>query len=154
LFDPVETLISMSEVSNLDFGQFALDQTLTDEVLASVTGSKGIFEAMLAGAREHFGEDVTPLQLAEFVAMAPGTRFVGTGAQVAEDMANWFHSSACDGFVITPISSPGDVEAFGRLAMPQLRRLGVVVDPAEDSKPLMFRDRAGLPRRDHVRAAA
>jgi FMN-dependent oxidoreductase (nitrilotriacetate monooxygenase family) len=153
LFDPVETLISMSEYTNVDFGQFALDQKLTDEVLGSVTGSKGIFEAQLAGAREYFGEDVTPLQVAEFVAMAPGTRFVGTGAQVAEDMANWFHSSACDGFVITPISSPGDVEAFGRLAMPHLRRLGVVGDPAQDS-PRMFRDRAGLPRRDHVKAAA
>ena len=34
-----------------------------------------------------------------------GPRFVGTGEQIADQMADWFNSRSCDGFVIAATHS-------------------------------------------------
>jgi FMN-dependent oxidoreductase (nitrilotriacetate monooxygenase family) len=146
LFDPVEWLISFSEMSNIDFNLVPHDQLLTDEMIGSISGGVGIIGAQVAGARMHYGTDVTPLQLAEFVGKRPGSRFVGRGEEVAERMAHWFETRACDGFVVTPTHAPGAYADMGNLVIPHLRKQGLVADHAE--KPATFRDRAGLSRRD------
>ena len=50
---------------------------------------------------------------------------VGTGAEVAEQLAEIFASGAADGFLITPTHFPGSFDEFGRAVVPHLQRLGV-----------------------------
>jgi len=146
LFDPGEILISMSEMSNIDFSVFPVDKKLTDDVIASISGGVGIIGSQVAAARMHFGDEVNAIQLAEFIGTRPGSRFVGSGEEVAEQLAHWFHSHACDGFVVTPTHSPGAYADMGNLVIPHLRKAGLMVDPPE--QPATFRDRMRLSKRD------
>lgn len=50
---------------------------------------------------------------------------VGTGEEIAEELAAYFTSGAADGFLITPTHFPGSFEEFGRAVVPHLQRLGV-----------------------------
>jgi hypothetical protein len=51
--------------------------------------------------------------------------FVGTPKQVADQMEEWFHGGACDGFVMAATHIPGAYEDFVRLVVPELQRRGV-----------------------------
>ncbi len=53
---------------------------------------------------------------------------MGTGAEVADQMEEWFTSGACDGFVIAATHSPGAYEDMVRLVVPELQRRGVFRD--------------------------
>lgn len=50
---------------------------------------------------------------------------VGTGREVAEQLAEIFTSGAADGFLITPTHFPGTFDEFGRAVVPHLQQLGV-----------------------------
>lgn len=52
-------------------------------------------------------------------------QLVGTGAEIAEQLAGIFTSGAADGFLITPTHFPGTFHEFGRAVVPHLQRLGV-----------------------------
>ncbi|MCE0762410.1 NtaA/DmoA family FMN-dependent monooxygenase [Pseudonocardia kujensis] len=52
-------------------------------------------------------------------------QIVGTGEQVAEQLAEIFGSGAADGFLITPTHFPGSFDDFGRAVVPHLQKLGV-----------------------------
>lgn len=66
-------------------------------------------------------------------------QIVGTGAEIAEQLADIFGSGAADGFLITPTHFPGSFDDFGRAVVPHLQRLGV------------FRtDYTGTTLRDHL----
>ncbi|MEW2397252.1 LLM class flavin-dependent oxidoreductase [Streptomyces sp. NPDC046862] len=123
LVHPMASLTLLSEVTNHDFSGHSLDDVVTDELVDSVSGIRGLVQ----GVRKHLGDrSLTLRTLANHRAtLLQGPRFVGTGPQIAEQMEHWFHSRSCDGFVIAATHFPGAFEDFVRLVVPELRARGL-----------------------------
>jgi FMN-dependent oxidoreductase (nitrilotriacetate monooxygenase family) len=123
LVHPMASLALLSEVTNHDFSGHSLDDVVTDELINSVSGIRGLVQ----GVKRHVGDQQLTLRtLASHRAtLLQGPRFVGTGAQVAEQMQDWFESRSCDGFVIAATHFPGAFEDFVRLVVPELRLRGI-----------------------------
>ncbi len=137
LVDPAASLTLLSELMNYDFSGLQLDSPITDELIGSVSGIRGLVQNL----RQHIGGDnVTLADLAGHRAtLLQGPRFVGTATEIADQMEEWFHGDACDGFVIAATHVPGAYEDMVRLVVPQLQRRG------------LFRDRyTGTTLRDHL----
>lgn len=140
LVDPLASLTLLSELMNYDFSGMALDDPITDELIESVSGIRGLVQNL----RSHIGERVTLADLAGHRAtLLQGPRFVGTGAEVADQMEHWMHAEACDGFVIAATHTPGAYEDVVRLVVPELQRRGVFRRQYEGGT---LRDNLGLPR--------
>ena len=54
-----------------------------------------------------------------------GSARIGTPADIADVMQEWFEAGACDGFNITPATLPGGGEDFVALVVPELQRRGL-----------------------------
>ncbi len=54
-----------------------------------------------------------------------GSARIGTPADIADTMQEWFEASACDGFNITPATLPGGGEDFVAMVVPELQRRGL-----------------------------
>jgi FMN-dependent oxidoreductase (nitrilotriacetate monooxygenase family) len=123
LVDPMASLTLLSELMNYDFSGLALDAPITDELIESVKGIRGLVQNI----RQHIGGDtVTLADLAGHRAtLLQGPRFVGTGIEVADQMQEWFDTDACDGFVMAATHCPGAYEDLVRLVVPELQRRGV-----------------------------
>jgi FMN-dependent oxidoreductase (nitrilotriacetate monooxygenase family) len=126
LVDPMASLTLLSELMNYDFSGLALDAPITDELIESVSGIRGLVQNI----KTHIGgETVTLADLAGHRAtLLQGPRFVGTGAEIADQMEEWFNGGACDGFVIAATHTPGAYEDVVRLVVPELQRRGVFRD--------------------------
>ena len=95
---------------------------------------------LLAKARR---ENLTMKQLHDLFALSRGYILgVGTGAQVADQMAEWFTAGACDGFMITPANFPAALDDFTEMVLPELRKRGLF---REDYEGTTFRSHLGLP---------
>ncbi|MET0902754.1 MAG: LLM class flavin-dependent oxidoreductase [Acidimicrobiales bacterium] len=136
LVDPKASLTLLSELMNYDFAGLDLDAPITDELVESASGIRGLVQNL----RLHIGDGVTLGDLAGHRAtLLQGPRFVGTARAVADQMEEWFEGDACDGFVIAATHSPGAYEDMVRLVVPELQRREV------------FRDRyTGTTLRDHL----
>jgi FMN-dependent oxidoreductase (nitrilotriacetate monooxygenase family) len=147
LVDPTASLTLLSELMNHDFAGMALDDPITDELIASVSGIRGLVQNI----RQHIGgETVTLADLAGHRAtLLQGPRFVGTGPEVADQMEAWVDADACDGFVIAATHSPGAYEDVVRLVVPELQRRGRFRDRYTGST---LRETLGLPRPEATRA--
>ncbi|OJY49091.1 MULTISPECIES: LLM class flavin-dependent oxidoreductase [unclassified Pseudonocardia] len=123
LVHPMASLTLLSELMNYDFSVHDLDDPVTDELIGSVSGIRGLVQNL----RTHIGGDtVTVRDLAGHRAtLLQGPRFVGTGPQVADQMAEWFHGGACDGFVLAATHLPGAFEDVTRMVVPHLQRRGL-----------------------------
>ena len=121
LVHPMASLTLLSELMNYDFSSHSLDDPITDELIASVSGIRGLVQNLKA----HIGEDLTFRDLAGHRAtLLQGPRFVGTGRQVADQMEEWFEAEACDGFVLAATHMPGAFEDVVRMVVPELQRRG------------------------------
>ena len=119
LVDPKASLTLLSELMNHDFSTMELDDPITDELIESVSGIRGLVQNL----RTHIGDDITLADLAGHRAtLLQGPRFVGTAADVADQMEEWVDADACDGFVIAATHSPGAYEDVVRLVVPELQR--------------------------------
>ena len=67
-------------------------------------------------------------------------QIVGTPEQVADQMEAYFDAVGGDGFMLSPIYSPGAIEEFVDLVVPELQRRG-----------RYRRDYPGVTQRDHLR---
>jgi FMN-dependent oxidoreductase (nitrilotriacetate monooxygenase family) len=145
LVDPQASLTLLSELMNYDFSGLALDAPITDELIGSVSGIRGLVQNL----KKHIGgETVTLADLAGHRAtLLQGPRFVGTGPEVADQMEEWIEADACDGFVIAATHSPGAYEDVVRLVVPELQRRGVFRDRYTGET---LRDTLGLARPDVV----
>src|SRR5437764_968001 len=122
LVDPMASLTLLSELMNYDFSGMQLDDPITDDLIASVSGIRGLVQNL----RQHIGDHVTLADLAGHRAtLLQGPRFVGTGAEVADQMEAWLEADACDGFVIAATHCPGAYEDVVRMVVPELQRRGV-----------------------------
>ncbi len=141
------SLTLLSELMNYDFSGLALDAPITDELIESVSGIRGLVQNL----RKHIGGDtVTLADLAGHRAtLLQGPRFVGTGTEVADQMEEWFEAEACDGFVVAATHSPGAYEDVVRLVVPELQRRGVFRDRYTGAT---LRDTLGLARPEPVAA--
>jgi FMN-dependent oxidoreductase (nitrilotriacetate monooxygenase family) len=121
LIDPELALAITSAHIGIDLKGFALDKPL--DVLAQETGTQGALDILLAGqaaagltlrdAAMRYGESV----------MAP--QLVGTPVSVADRMQDLFEAGACDGFILTPTTFPGNFEQISRALVPELQRRGI-----------------------------
>ncbi|GBE65967.1 monooxygenase [Mycobacterium sp. MFM001] len=140
LVHPMASLTLLSELMNYDFSQHNLDDPITDELIASVSGIRGLVQNL----RTHIGDAVTLRDLAGHRAtLLQGPRFVGTGQQVADQMEEWFHGGACDGFVLAATHLPGAFEDVVRMVVPELQRRGLFRTGYDG---VTLRDHLGLPR--------
>jgi alkanesulfonate monooxygenase SsuD/methylene tetrahydromethanopterin reductase-like flavin-dependent oxidoreductase (luciferase family) len=141
LVDPRSSLVLLSELMNHDFSDLDLDAPITDELIESVSGIRGLVQNL----RTHIGgETVTLADLAGHRAtLLQGPRFVGTGPDVADQMEEWFTGGACDGFVIAATHTPGAYEDAVRLVVPELQRRGLFRDRYTGTT---LRDTLGLER--------
>jgi FMN-dependent oxidoreductase (nitrilotriacetate monooxygenase family) len=141
LVDPKASLTLLSELMNYDFSGLELDAPITDELIESVKGVRGLVQNM----KKHIGGDtVTLADLAGHRAtLLQGPRFVGTGREVADQMHEWFEGEACDGFVIAATHVPGAYEDVVRMVVPELQRRGIYRDRYTGST---LRDHLGLAR--------
>jgi len=145
LVHPMASLTLLSELMNYDFAKHDLDDPVTDELIASVSGIRGLVQNL----RTHIssqggGRQVTVRDLAGHRAtLLQGPRFVGTGQQVADQMADWFESGACDGFVLAATHLPGAFEDVVRMVVPELQRRGLFRTEYESST---LRGHLGLQR--------
>jgi alkanesulfonate monooxygenase SsuD/methylene tetrahydromethanopterin reductase-like flavin-dependent oxidoreductase (luciferase family) len=64
-------------------------------------------------------------QLYQQVAGMGGFCPIGTPAQIADMMQEWFENDACDGFNITPTHLPAGCEDFVDMVIPELQRRGL-----------------------------
>jgi FMN-dependent oxidoreductase (nitrilotriacetate monooxygenase family) len=126
LVHPMASLTLLSELMNHDFSGLTLDAPITDELIETVSGIRGLVQNI----RTHIGGDTVTLgDLAGHRAtLLQGPRFVGTGPDVADQMQEWFDTGACDGFVMAATHSPGAYEDVVRLVVPELQKRGVFRD--------------------------
>jgi alkanesulfonate monooxygenase SsuD/methylene tetrahydromethanopterin reductase-like flavin-dependent oxidoreductase (luciferase family) len=54
-----------------------------------------------------------------------GSAKIGTPADIADVMQEWFEGAACDGFNVTPATLPGGGEDFVDMVVPELQRRGL-----------------------------
>jgi alkanesulfonate monooxygenase SsuD/methylene tetrahydromethanopterin reductase-like flavin-dependent oxidoreductase (luciferase family) len=148
LVDPMASLTLLSELMNYDFSGLSLDAPITDELIESVSGIRGLVQNIKA----HIGGDTVTLgDLAGHRAtLLQGPRFVGTGPDIADQMEEWFDGGVCDGFVIAATHAPGAYEDVVRLVVPELQRRGVFRDRYTSST---LRGHLGLERPESVHGA-
>lgn len=119
---PVASLALLSEVNNYDFSAHDLDDPVTEEMMESSSGIRGLARGVAA----HLDRQVTVRDLAAHRAtLLQGPRFVGTGEQVADQMQEWFETRGCDGFVLAATHLPGAFEEFVRMVVPILQERGL-----------------------------
>ena len=80
-----------------------------------------------------------------------GSARIGTPADIADAMQEWFENGACDGFNITPAHLPGGCEDFVELVIPELQRRGLFRTEYEGKT---LRENLGLKRPVNRYAAA
>jgi len=147
LVDPMASLTLLSELMNHDFSDMALDDPITEELIETTPGVRGLVQNLRKAIG---GDSVTLRDLAGHRAtLLQGPRFVGTGPQVADQMEEWFTTDACDGFVIAATHSPGAYEDVVRLVVPELQRRGLFRDRYTGAT---LRDHLGIERPEAVRA--
>lgn len=129
-------------LAGFDLRPYDIDGPLPETVFSVVPkGSTTQFRNVLNWART---EHLTIRQLYERYAGARGQRTVkGTGAQVADQMEEWFINYGVDGFLIQPSHLPGGLRDFIELVIPVLQERGLFRTEYEGP---MLRDNLGLPR--------
>jgi alkanesulfonate monooxygenase len=129
-------------VGGYDLSRFDLDGPLPEEVDATYKPTDSVsFKNVLQWARE---EHLTIRQLYQRFGGARGQRtIIGTGETIAAQMAEWFESYGCDGFLIQPSHLPGGLNEFVAMVIPELQERGVFRTEYEGT---MLRDHLGQKR--------
>ena len=138
LLDP---LVGLNRLNNAfgDLSGYPLDGPVPLDDLPP-SGIKSISQQLIERVRR---EKPTIRQLYEQVAGKGGFCLIGTPADIADVMQDWYESEACDGFNITPTHLPAGCEDFVELIVPELQRRGLM-RTAYEGKTL--RENLGLAR--------
>ncbi len=120
----VDTQLGMAQISGhigVDLSRFDPDQPLADIEIEE--GSRGSFDVILQGTK---AEGLTLGEAARrFATSELCPQLVGTPEMIADHLTELFEARACDGFVLTPTTSPGMFEQFSRAVVPILQKRGV-----------------------------
>ena len=119
----IDDLSLLSEGLNFDFSGKELDEPLSSEDVAAMTGIQGIRNQVI----EVTGNETPTLR--DFVDVSGRGRLahpvVGGPTELADYFEEWFTTPACDGFVIAGTHMPGAFEDFVELVVPELQRRGL-----------------------------
>ncbi|WP_420343232.1 LLM class flavin-dependent oxidoreductase [Paenirhodobacter sp.] len=85
------------------------------------------------------------LREAALAAATPRPNFLGTGAEVAQEIIRWIDAGAADGFILGFAASAEGLEDFVRLVVPELEARGRY---SRSLTGATLRDNLGLPRKE------
>jgi alkanesulfonate monooxygenase SsuD/methylene tetrahydromethanopterin reductase-like flavin-dependent oxidoreductase (luciferase family) len=116
LIDPLAGLGSLYSTFG-DLSGYPLDGPVPADAVGS-QDLRSISGQLIERARR---ENLTIRQL-YLRAGLTGSASIGTPADIADTMQEWFEAEACDGFNITPATLPGGGEDFVDMVVPELQR--------------------------------
>ena len=145
LVDPVVGLQLLSTViGDIDLSGHPVDGPVP--ALPETNGPKSRQQLLVDLARR---EGLTIRQLYLRIAGARGhQQVVGTPAQIADQLQQWFEEGAADGFNIMAPWFPGGLDDFIELVLPELRRRGLF---RSDYRGSTLREHLGLRKPVHPR---
>jgi FMN-dependent oxidoreductase (nitrilotriacetate monooxygenase family) len=120
LIHPEAGLNALSRTLGVDMSGADIDGPLP-EVDASKLQSRatGIIET----ARKH---QMTVREVYEKLVVSKGHRqLIGTAAEVADDLQEWFEQGGADGFNVMPAQMPDGLNEFAEFVIPELQRRGL-----------------------------
>ena len=138
LVHPDSGMAALSIALGTDASKFDLDGPLPEipETNQSQSGRQRVIDRARRG-------DLTVRQLAQALGAYGGLSMVGTPATIADQMEEYFHARACDGFNIMFPWVPGGLDEFVDQVVPELQRRGVFRKEYEGKT---LRENLGLPR--------
>jgi FMN-dependent oxidoreductase (nitrilotriacetate monooxygenase family) len=139
LIHPELGVAMLSDIVGLDLSKFPLDGPVPEVPLTNT--QQGRQKVVMDMAR---AENLTIRQLYMRVATARGHRVaVGTPADIADALEEWYRGGAADGFNIMPQVLPQGLNEFVELVIPELQRRGLFRTRYEGRT---LRENLGLPR--------
>jgi FMN-dependent oxidoreductase (nitrilotriacetate monooxygenase family) len=120
LVDYANAIASLSIALGHDASGFDPDAPLPD--IPESNASKSGRERAIALAQR---EQLTVRQLAQRLGGYTGLAMVGTAPTIADEMAEWLTSEACDGFTVMFPYLPGGLDDFVERVVPELQRRGI-----------------------------
>ncbi|MFT7599495.1 MAG: FMN-dependent oxidoreductase (nitrilotriacetate monooxygenase family) [Acidimicrobiales bacterium] len=122
LIQPEAGKYYLTQITGVDLQDVDPDDPFPDPTGVEKTG--GIPENVRQMART---EGLTVRQLYERLAGSHGKlTMVGSASQIADEMQRWYDAAACDGFIITPSTMPGEFEDVVELLVPELKDRGLM----------------------------
>ncbi|QAU33970.1 LLM class flavin-dependent oxidoreductase [Janthinobacterium sp. 17J80-10] len=148
-YDSFLQAVDLSGKRNLmgvDVSAYPLDGPLPENIPEPVNG-RGRWQQVVALARR---ENLTIRELILRFATVQGHRIViGTPDDIADQLADWFHNGAADGFNLKPALLPSSLDDFVNLVVPQLQRRGIFRTEYEGTT---LREHLGLHRPPNANA--
>ncbi|MGA6205808.1 LLM class flavin-dependent oxidoreductase [Nocardia testacea] len=137
LVPPLGGLSTLAYHLDVDLSTFPLDERLPE---VEVPGVEGHYHEV----REITERDgLTLRQLGKQYGGRTEGDFIGTAAEVADGLEEWFTDGAADGFTLQVPYQPGGFEAFTRQVVPELQKRGLFRTEYEGAT---LRENLGLDR--------
>ena len=119
---------------DFDLSQIPLDALMAERTEPALQRMQRLYRTLT-------GELLTLREVAQRHGQSVGLlQMVGTPTQVADQMETYFDAVGGDGFMLSPIYTPGAIEEFVDLVVPELQRRG-----------RYRKEYAGTSQRDHLR---
>lgn len=136
----MDALSLLAEGLNFDFAAKPLDEPLTDEELAGMSGIIGIRDGVIrkSGIKNPSARDFIVHSGRGQVEGA----VVGGPKEIADHMEEMFERRACDGFVVAATYVPGAYSDFVKYVVPEIQKRGLY---HKDYKGTTLRENLGLP---------
>jgi alkanesulfonate monooxygenase SsuD/methylene tetrahydromethanopterin reductase-like flavin-dependent oxidoreductase (luciferase family) len=132
-------IASLSIALGHDASRFDPDKPLPKDIPES-NASKSARQRVVEMAER---EKLTVRQLAQRLGGYSGLAMVGTPTSIADEMEEWLHTNASDGFTIMFPYLPGGLDEFCDQVVPELQRRGLFRREYEGKT---LRENLGLPR--------
>jgi FMN-dependent oxidoreductase (nitrilotriacetate monooxygenase family) len=138
LVHPDSGIASLSIALGVDASTFDLDAPLPD--IPETNQSKSGRQRVLARAKR---DNPTVRELAQILGAYGGLSMVGTPKTIVDNMEEYFHAHACDGFNIMFPFVPQGLDEFVDQVIPELQRRGLFRKEYEGKT---LRENLGVPR--------
>lgn len=139
----------LKEAFGVDLTKHSIDAPLPDDLQLPANGQGRWQQAVELGRREN----LTIRQLlVRFSAVNGHRTVIGTPSDIADQLEDWFHNGAADGFNLKPALLPDDLEDFIKLVVPELQKRGIF---RTEYAGTTLREHLALPqpRHPHTRTA-
>jgi FMN-dependent oxidoreductase (nitrilotriacetate monooxygenase family) len=137
----IDALALLAEGVNFDFSKKGLDEPLSSEDLASLSGLQSIRDRVLSATGKAHPT------VRDFIRVSGRGRaddaLVGGPKEIADRLEELFTERACDGFVVAATHVPGAYADFVRHVVPELQRRGL---HRREYAGATLRENLGLPR--------